>query len=263
VAAPITDHDGYAIAAINISVATTRWTVESAEARLVQQVHVAATSISKARLLHGFWAPSPMNSFSPPLPLPFGVKGRFGWRGRLQTFKLRSSPAPCSQTVVTIEIRPARIPADIPVARDLFRDYAAGLGIDLGFQDFDAELASLPGKYAPPRGRLLLAWDGANAVGCVALRAISDEDCEMKRLFVRPGHRGEQVGHKLAERICSEARAAGYRRMCLDTLSTMSSALWLYSSLGFRPIEPYVFNPIEGAIFLALDLEQYRPAKGW
>ncbi len=153
-----------------------------------------------------------------------------------------------------IEIRPADLPLHLPLVRQLFREYADGLGIDLCFQDFEAELAGLPGKYAPPRGRLLLAWNAADAAGCVALRPIDDDRCEMKRLFVQPGLRGEQLGRGLAERICAEARDAGYRRMCLDTLPTMSSAVRLYESLGFKPVAPYVFNPIEGAIFLALDL---------
>ncbi|WP_375756085.1 GNAT family N-acetyltransferase [Corallococcus exercitus] len=151
-------------------------------------------------------------------------------------------------------IEPARFPEDLALVRTLWREYAEGLGIDLGFQDFESELASLPGKYAPPRGRLLLARRGAEELGCVALRPLSDGACEMKRLYVRPAARGEQLGRKLAERICDEARAAGYSRICLDTLSTMSAAIGLYTSLGFRPIEPYVFNPIPGALFLGRDL---------
>jgi len=157
-------------------------------------------------------------------------------------------------TVTMIEIRAARLPEDVPVVRRLFRQYADGLGIDLGFQDFEAELASLPGKYAPPKGRLMLAWNGAEAVGCVALRPVDGEACEMKRLYVQPEVRARQLGRRLAERICDEARQAGYRRMCLDTLPTMTSAIRLYTALGFRPIAPYVFNPIEGAIFLGRDL---------
>jgi GNAT superfamily N-acetyltransferase len=153
-----------------------------------------------------------------------------------------------------IEIRAARLPADVPVARRLFREYAEGLGIDLCFQDFEAELASLPGKYAPPPGRMLLAWEGESAVGCVALRPVDAATCEMKRLYVRPPMRAQQLGRRLAERIVHEARAAGYRRMVLDTLPAMSAALRLYSALGFRPVEPYVFNPIAGAVFLGLVL---------
>src|SRR5512139_825148 len=95
-----------------------------------------------------------------------------------------------------IEIRPAESPRDLPVIRELFREYADGLGIDLGFQDFETELATLPGRYAPPRGRLLLAWRGAEALGCVALRPLDDGACEMKRLYVRPAARGHQLGHQ-------------------------------------------------------------------
>jgi GNAT superfamily N-acetyltransferase len=162
---------------------------------------------------------------------------------------------------MAIEIRPAQL-TDMQFARDLFREYADALGIDLCFQDFETELATLPGKYAPPKGRLLLAWAGAKAVGCVALRPIDEEDCEMKRLYVGPEARGTRVGRRLAERVCLEARDSGYQRICLDTLPTMSSALRLYASLGFRPIEPYVFNPIEGALFLGLDLKRHQQAPG-
>jgi len=151
-------------------------------------------------------------------------------------------------------IRPAEIPGDLPVVRRLLREYAEGLGVDLGFQDFEAELASLPGKYAPPRGRLVLAWHEGRAVGCVALRAIDDETCEMKRLYVQAGVRGQRLGRRLAQRICREARDAGYRRIFLDTLPTMASAQALYRSLGFQPVEPYVYNPIPGTSFLGLDL---------
>jgi ribosomal protein S18 acetylase RimI-like enzyme len=166
----------------------------------------------------------------------------------------REPPDPSNPALTMIDILPARLPGDIPVVRQLFREYAAGLGIDLCFQDFETELATLPGKYAPPRGRLILARDGGGAVGCVALRPIDGTACEMKRLYVRPNARSRQLGRRLAERICHEARDAGYGRICLDTLPTMTAAIRLYSSLGFRPVEPYVFNPVEGALFLGLDL---------
>jgi len=152
------------------------------------------------------------------------------------------------------EIRPATLPQDLPEVRRLFRDYADGLGIDLSFQDFETELRELPGRYAAPRGRLLLAWRGTQPLGCVALRPLSGNDCEMKRLYVRAQARGERLGRRLAERICREAREAGYARICLDTLPTMQSAQALYRALGFRPIEPYGYNPVPGALFLALDL---------
>ncbi|MFP2961646.1 GNAT family N-acetyltransferase [Myxococcus sp. 1LA] len=158
-----------------------------------------------------------------------------------------------------IAIEPAVLPADVPVIRALWREYAESLGVDLSFQAFEDELATLPGKYAAPRGRLLLARRGAEVLGCVALRPISADTCEMKRLFVRPAARGEQLGRRLAERICAEAREAGYRNVCLDTLTTLEAALRLYTSMGFRPIAPYVFNPLPGALFLGLDLGAEAP----
>jgi GNAT superfamily N-acetyltransferase len=154
------------------------------------------------------------------------------------------------------DIRPAELPRDLEVVRGLFAEYAGGIGVDLAFQGFDVELEGLPGKYQPPGGRLLLAWKDERAVGCIALRPLGagTDTCEMKRLYVRPEARGEQLGRRLAERICREAREAGYARICLDTLPMMASAQSLYASLGFVPIEPYVFNPIPGTKFLALDL---------
>lgn len=151
-------------------------------------------------------------------------------------------------------IRPALLPQDLGTVRALFREYAAGLGIDLGFQGFEEELATLPGRYAPPEGRLLLAWTDDEAVGCIALRPLAERNCEMKRLYVRPGARGRQLGRRLAERVCQEARDAGYARICLDTLATMHSAQALYRSLGFREIGAYVFNPVPGSRFFARDL---------
>ena len=153
-----------------------------------------------------------------------------------------------------IDIRPAGFPRDLPVVRNLFQEYAHGLGIDLCFQNFEEELASLPGKYQPPGGHLLLAWDGGTAVGCVALRPVDALRGEMKRLYVRPGYRAQQLGRLLAERICQEARQAGYQHICLDTLASMSAARRLYGTLGFQPIEPYVFNPLDDVMFLGLDL---------
>ena len=152
------------------------------------------------------------------------------------------------------DIRPAELPRDLDVVRAFFGEYARNLGIDLAFQGFENELAELPGKYQPPAGRLLLAWNGARAVGAIALRPLDGNTCEMKRLYVRPDARGEQLGCRLVERICREARDAGYARICLDTLPMMVSAQSLYESLGFIPTEPYVFSPIPGTKFLALDL---------
>jgi ribosomal protein S18 acetylase RimI-like enzyme len=155
-------------------------------------------------------------------------------------------------------IRAATFPQDLATVRALFREYAAGLGIDLCFQGFEQELAQLPGKYAEPAGRVLLAGKPQEDVGCVALRPLENGDCEMKRLYVRASARGEQLGRRLTQRICEEARAAGYGRICLDTLDSMQAALALYHSLGFREIAPYVYNPIAGARYLALELHAVK-----
>jgi GNAT superfamily N-acetyltransferase len=142
----------------------------------------------------------------------------------------------------------------VQTARELLREYQVELGVDLSFQGFESELAGLPGEYAPPRGCFLLArCDGAVA-GCVGLRPVSPDECEMKRLYVRPAFRAAGVGRVLVERLIDEARAMGYRRMCLDTLPTMAKAQRLYESFGFSDIAPYRHNPIEGTRFLGLDL---------
>jgi GNAT superfamily N-acetyltransferase len=151
-------------------------------------------------------------------------------------------------------LRPARFPDDLPEIRALFGEYADSLGVDLSFQDFGRELATLPGDYAPPRGALILAEHQGAVAGCVALRPIDAEVCEMKRLFVRPAFRGARLGRALAEAILSEARRIGYSRIRLDTLPSMAEAIVLYQRLGFTDIPAYRHNPIPGARFLERSL---------
>ena len=153
-----------------------------------------------------------------------------------------------------VRVREAVGEADHRVTRELFLEYAASLGFDLCFQDFESEVASLPGAYAPPRGCILLAEIGSTACGCVAMRPFSDGVCEMKRLYVRPGSRGLGAGRALAVAVIAKARERGYGQMRLDTLAAMVEATQLYESLGFREIEAYRQNPVEGARFFELDL---------
>jgi putative acetyltransferase len=155
-----------------------------------------------------------------------------------------------------MELIQAESADDINRARELFKEYAGGLGIDLCFQNFDKELALLPGDYVPPSGRLFLAISDDAANGCVALRMIADGICEMKRLYVRPEFRGTGLGRTLAETIIQTAREIGYDRMRLDTLpGKMDRAIAMYRSLGFKEIEPYYDNPVEGATFMELSLD--------
>jgi putative acetyltransferase len=142
----------------------------------------------------------------------------------------------------------------IDVVRQMFRDYERAIQVDLCFQGFAAELAGLPGAYAPPRGRLLLAIAAGEPIGCVGLRPIDGEAAEMKRLFVRPQARGGGVGRLLATAAVEAARAAGYRRLRLDTLASMAEAISLYRSLGFEEIPPYTPNPLPGPLFFELAL---------
>ena len=143
---------------------------------------------------------------------------------------------------------------EIAVIRRLFGEYADSLDVDLGYQGFAQELAGLPGAYAPPRGQLLLATDESGAAGCVALRPIDGQTCEMKRLFVRPERQGQGVGRMLAARVITEARSIGYATILLDTLPTMQGALRLYESLGFVRRSPYFQTPIAGNVFMELRL---------
>ena len=152
-----------------------------------------------------------------------------------------------------MRIAQAKSPEDIEQARKLFEEYAAWLDLSLCFQNFDKEVAALPGDYTPPSGRLLLAYVDDRLAGCVALRDLRDGTCEMKRLYLRPNVRGKGYGRELAQAIIDEARQIGYQRMCLDTLpGRMDQALALYRSLGFKEIPPYYNNPVPGATFMEL-----------
>jgi putative acetyltransferase len=153
-----------------------------------------------------------------------------------------------------MKICQATTPEEICQTRCLFEEYAAWLKVDLCFQGFAAELADLPGLYAPPCGRLLLALTGDEAVGCVALRPLDGSDCELKRLFVRPTFRGQGIGRMLAERLIEEARAIGYRTVKLDTLPIIRAATQLYESLGFVPCKAYYDTPLADTLFMKLQL---------
>jgi ribosomal protein S18 acetylase RimI-like enzyme len=140
------------------------------------------------------------------------------------------------------------------IARVLFVEYAEQLGHGLEFQQFDRELETLPGPYAPPQGCLLLASDGNDWIGCVALRPQSATICELKRMYIRPAYRRRGIARRMTAEIIRIARQIGYERMRLDTLAPMTPARRLYESMGFRQIEPYYHNPIDGAVFYELDL---------
>jgi ribosomal protein S18 acetylase RimI-like enzyme len=147
----------------------------------------------------------------------------------------------------------------VELARRLFQEYAAALEVDLAFQGFAEELEGLPGAYVPPGGGLLLGFDGHEPAGCAAFRPLEPAVAEMKRLYVRPAARGGGWGRRLATRVVTDARAAGYQRLRLDTLPSMGAALGLYLNLGFREIPAYRHNPVPGTRFLELDL---RAAQG-
>ena len=149
--------------------------------------------------------------------------------------------------------------------REILREYAQGVGVDLAFQNFDAELATLPGEYAPPSGALLLALVDGQLAGCGGLRALADVDypnaCEMKRLYVRRAFRRFGLGRVLAQALIDRATLAGYSTMLLDTLDDMEAARGLYQSLGFEEVPPYYFNPIAGAHYLKVELDE--PGTRW
>jgi putative acetyltransferase len=148
----------------------------------------------------------------------------------------------------------ARTGSEFAIARGLFEEYAARLGVDLCLQGFSAELTRLDAMYAPPAGCLLLAWLGDEAVGCAGLRRLSASVCEMKRLYVRDRVRGRGFGRQLAAQLLAQARELGYRSMVLDTLAGMREARGLYESLGFRACGPYYENPLPGVVYMGLDL---------
>ncbi len=155
-----------------------------------------------------------------------------------------------------IEINEVIDGAEIAIVRTLLLEYQQELDIDLCFQGFAAELETLPGEYAPPGGRLLLAYYDGEIAGCAALRPLRIDTGEMKRLYVRPPYRSAGVGRQLAERVIAEGRAVGYQRIFLDTLPTMEGAQKLYESLGFKQIAAYRHNPIAGTQFLVLELSE-------
>ncbi len=153
-----------------------------------------------------------------------------------------------------IELRHLCESADMPRVRALFEEYGASLGFNLCFQNFDEELASLPGCYAPPLGTIVAAFSGGETCGCIGVRPFGEGVCEMKRLYVKPACRGRGIGRSLALEAVAFATAAGYERMCLDTLESMTEANALYRSLGFVPCKRYRRNPLEHPIFMELKL---------
>jgi len=157
--------------------------------------------------------------------------------------------------VMGVSLTRAETASQIAQARELFLEYAQSLGFSLCFQNFDQELAALPGDYAPPEGRLLLATFEGQLAGCVALHKLEPGICEMKRLYLRPQFRGQGLGRRLAERIIAEARQIGYERMRLDSVEpVMKDAVAMYRRFGFKEIAPYRPNPNPGVLYLELQL---------
>jgi GNAT superfamily N-acetyltransferase len=151
-------------------------------------------------------------------------------------------------------LRPALSATDVEVIRNLFLEYQSSLGITLCFQDFGGELATLPGAYAPPKGRLYLAAADGTAMGCIGLKPFKDATAEMKRLYVRPAHRGKGIGRELVMHIIQDAKEIGYHYLVLDTLPSMIEAQALYAQLGFVETTSYTFNPLVGTRYLQLTL---------
>jgi putative acetyltransferase len=186
------------------------------------------------------------------------------WPARRRNARLQGSHSPNANRLETQQIpavaltTPTR-PAEFESFREILSEYAQGLGVDLCFQDFDRELASLPGEYASPRGALVMAMVNGKVAGCCALRPIDNADypnaAEMKRLYVRPAFRGLGLGRHLAEAAMDAARQGGYACVLLDTLNDMEAARALYTDLGFHEIPPYYHNPIPGAHYLKADLQ--------
>ena len=174
----------------------------------------------------------------------------------LKPARQASSPVISGPSVVQgFEVHQAESAIQIASICELFLEYAQSLGFSLCFQSFDKELAELPGDYAPPEGRLLLATVEGAPAGCVALHKLDTGVCEMKRLYVRPQFRGKGLGHALAERIISEARQIGYKQLRLDTVEPrMRAAVAMYQRLGFHEIAPYRENPIAGALYMELTI---------
>jgi putative acetyltransferase len=165
----------------------------------------------------------------------------------------KQGPSSVSSVVKNFSIKQAESPEQIAHARELFLEYAQSLGFSLCFQSFDKELAELPGDYAPPAGRLLLAEHEGQLAGCVALHKLDPGICEMKRLYLRPQFRGKGLGRALADSIIAEARSIGYQRMRLDTIEPiMKDAVAMYRQFGFKEIAPYRPNPIAGAMYMEL-----------
>jgi len=153
-----------------------------------------------------------------------------------------------------LEIIEAQSDYEIQTIRKLFEEYASSLNFNLSFQNFDEELNNLPSEYASPDGSLMLALHNGSPAGCVGLRKITNDVCEMKRLYVRDNFRGLQIGKSLTEKIIAEAKRIGYKKMRLDTVPSMKAARKLYKSLGFYKTDAYRYNPVEGTIYMELDL---------